>query len=1220
MGYFKDLKFGRQKSIDPKDAEKMLDLAKNGIFRTDGVFAPKFKNEDLANYYGKGYNKANTNNNNYNDFYPIVSLKPLSVDSEFKDAKGNTQKITTRFKPGFLPPPLLSKSMVDIPFVPNWEVADINTVGGIYDKYSWNPSNKWIGHLLKSHIESPFYIEYKKINHATDTEDKINEATRRRTVSEKYSARDYHLIFNDSSTDYFRHGLHIEGLTQIKSINKDVRGSWDGTEKNPSRLANFIESQHENNDPVIFGFEIVFDTINSPLLNGAVEEFIRQFSYINEIASKAIVLDDFKRQFVKIFKTRGNIDALIIPEYSPEDVLINAQRNGQAMASNAKSNLNTYANSVTPGTIYRTGKRAYMSYYLQKVDGLANLVEKNLGDTYKYLPDYRKDMIKLTFLEDLSLTMGTLAHLYKLLYWSKPNGKNLIPENLLRFNCDIIVSECRNFNRVRKAVKTGNLEIIKDNVSRYIYNLRECQFWFDKMSHEDSIDMGNVKTTDTYEVSFDYKYSALKLEKWVPDVEKFGKYVGYHNGAIWKIGNKGNNRNDLRDVNGTTIEGKFVTRDNSIPRFYTVNTNSLRQNGVNNEIVFDEYEAIKQVAEEQELDPVPSSSTTPTTIAAAPASAGDSVGEDEEDKSKKKQQRKAKRKEKLDQFKENSKNAATKLAKGAAKYVFTEINNQINTRAQMLESTINKARNLLGMGGLKTEPKRVYPRPYAPHSFGLFFDVRNELFNFLGDEVAGIIAGGMNTLLPGTQLNFPFKMPQVGATLNKLTKKYSLYDAEATLIGKMKSKGPKMPFFDSTKHSKKWVGQSINKIYNVNTEFKFPITTENVKYGGGKGVMALDYMKPKGNIYGDVSFNTDGKQKQSASMLTKYSNPSQASWSPGGYNWVYAETKNFSRIQFPSYAQKYPGPVKSGGLTGIYGDVLGNTGMKSKMATMLWVYSWPSVATFGAGGVVYKRIETRDYSKIGFGMGMSDHQKYPGPIQNSTANMNIYGDIDGNTSNLSKSATLLNKYSSPSTISWGAGGVVFKPVGTKDYSKIGFGMGKNDPQKYPNASLGKEKIYGDVAGNSNGIQPKQSSMLNLYSNPSTVTWGSNGPVFKPVGTKDYSKIGFGMGKNDPQKYPNPSLGTEKIYGDVGGNSNGIQQKESSMLNLYSKPSIVTWGANGPVFKHIGTTDFSKIGLGMGKNDPQKYPAPIESSVKTLESIVKSGTIWSYPNNQEKFGK
>ena len=45
-----------------------------------------------------------------------------------------------------------------------------------------------------------------------------------------------------------------------------------------------------------------------------------------------------------------------------------------------------------------------------------------------FLTNYREDVLKLTFTEDVSLSMGTLAHLYKLLYWSKPNGKNIVRE------------------------------------------------------------------------------------------------------------------------------------------------------------------------------------------------------------------------------------------------------------------------------------------------------------------------------------------------------------------------------------------------------------------------------------------------------------------------------------------------------------------------------------------------------------------------------------------------------------------------------------------------------------------------------------------------------------------------------------------------------------------------------------------------------------------------
>jgi len=887
MGYFKNLKFGRG-GLQIDDPEKFLELTKDGMFRTEGTFAPGYSADLLKDPMGfikSQSSKPNPNTNKPADWQPVVSLKPMIVQREKGEAiRGN---------PGFLPPEYLSKQIIN---------KDIGK--GKEGAYSWNDGNAWIGHLLNAHIESPFY----KAKAAKSTSSKIDESTTTKSEADSYSARDYYIRFNDQSTDYFRHGLHIEGLTKTPE-GKNARESYIGKPgMNPQN--NFSESQFENNDPVIFGFEIIFDTINSPLLNGSVEDFIAEFSYVNEIASRAIVIDDFKRQFTKIFKTRGNLDTSARPEYGDENVLINKQRQGQAMASSSKSNLNAYANAPSSDKdFYRQGKRAYMSYYLQKIDGLSKLVESNTAETKKFLVEYPKDVIKLTFMEDLSLTMGTLAHLYKLLYWSRPNGKNIIPENLLRFNCDIVISECRNFNRVRKAAKTGDIEILKDNVSRYIYSLRECQFFFDKMSHEDSIDMGNIKTTDTYEVSFNYKYSTVKLEKWVPDMNKFGRYVGYNGGAIWKIGNK--------NAKETIGEGKFVMSDTSVPRFYTVNTNTLRENGVMAPIVMESYSNVNAESEAQQ-DPVALQGSDPALLAKQGATmekkASAEVGEDEEaeEKATKKEIRKKKRKEALDQFKENSKNAAANLAKGAAKFVFNEINNQISTRAKMLEATINKAINLLGGGGLKYEPKRVYPRPYSPHSFGIFFDVRNDLFNFAGNELAGVISGAMNTILPGTQMNFPFKMPNVGATLDKLTKKFSLYDAESKMLAKMKSNAPKMPFFDSSKHSKKFAGQSTNKIYNTNTTFKFPVTTENLKFGGGIGVKSLDYMKPKGNIY------SDGNTKP-AKMLAKYSNPLNNKFPIG--------IKDYNKIGFPSPSQKYPSPLALG--TGKLSDLLANSKWKS---------------------------------------------------------------------------------------------------------------------------------------------------------------------------------------------------------------------------------------------------------------------------------------------------
>ena len=837
MGFFDNLRFGKDASIGSFDNSSipignLLAILKKGDFRTEGT-----------------YWAANAR--------PGLKIPFALVPLKVWNYKGKIY----RSKPGFLPPSYMSKQIVD------------KKLGkGKINEYHWNEDNAWIGHLLNSHLESDFYENFKSL----ETKQRLEESTTTKVDKEPYSARDFYLRFNDQNTDYFRHGLHIDGYTDLKS-GKNDRESWDGS-GDSFRLQSFKNTPYENNDPVTYGFEIVIDAISSPLLNGAVEDFISQFSYVSEIAARGIVIDDFKKQFAKIFKTKGTIKTR--ESYTPDDVLINSQREGKALASNTDSILSAYSTTDTGTNLYRPGKKAYMGYYLQKVTGLSKLVESNTSTEQKYLAEYKKDIITLSFLEDVSSTMGTLAHLYKLLYWSKPNGKGIVPENLLRFNCDIIVSECRNFSRVRKSAKSGDLEIIKDNVSRYIYSLKECQFYFSSMPHEDSIDMGSLKTygdgASAFDVTFDYKYSSSKFEKWIPDAEKFGQYVGYNNGAIWKIGNKG-----MRSTSNK--EGQWVIVDNSVPKFYTVGTNTLKNNGVTKAIILDSFSSKTgktPESEDEQADPKFSVSDPNT-------KPGDSVGGDEETKEAKKEDRKKKRKESLDQFKENAKKVAVGIAKGAAKFVFGEINNQINIRAKLLEDTINKSRNLLGTGGMKDGMKNVYPRPYTPHSFGIYFDVRNELFNFVGNEIAGIIGGAAKSILPGTQLNFPFKMPNAGAILNNIVKNNSRFAGQDTIFGKYVS----VPFGRPLDTSNS--GVSVNKLFNSNTTFK-NINMGDVKFGGGLGVKGLSYMKAKGNIY------SDGNTK-AATMLDRYSNPLNNKGPIG--------TKDFNKIQFPSAYQKFPQPI-----------------------------------------------------------------------------------------------------------------------------------------------------------------------------------------------------------------------------------------------------------------------------------------------------------------------
>jgi hypothetical protein len=367
-----------------------------------------------------------------------------------------------------------------------------------------------------------------------------------------YSMRDIPLIFGDSRMDYFKHGLQtIDNLTPIEN---PIGGN------STLRLDQFKTTPFENSDPIMYGFEIVVDSISSPLLNGSILDFINQYTSINEIAAKKQVYEDFKNQFIKFFRTNGT-------------VRINSE---QTTITRTETKISGAENSTN---LFWPGKKSYLGYYIKKVGGLSNLVETNKGDVYKYLSDWKKDFITIDFLEDVSMSVGTLAHLYKLLYFSRPQGKLMIPENLLRFNCEIIISECRNFNRTRKNLQSGNIEILKDNLSRYIYSLRECQFWFDKMPHPDEVSVGGEGPTvyENYTMQFDYKYSTVKLERFVP-AGGWGAYVGYNGGSIWKIGNAG-------------ARGATTSRDTSVPKFFTVGKSDIlpNENGVDKPYVLNVY-------------------------------------------------------------------------------------------------------------------------------------------------------------------------------------------------------------------------------------------------------------------------------------------------------------------------------------------------------------------------------------------------------------------------------------------------------------------------------------------------------------------------------------------------------------------------------------------------------------------------------------------------------
>jgi hypothetical protein len=451
---------------------------------------------------------------------------------------------------GFLPPLLLSPN-VQAPFI----AADLPTSDpallkfdttfeiptGKLNQYEWTD---WTGQKLA------------RVNNLVKTEDRFkthpDKLPGSKLINERYSMRDFPLIFGDTSEDYFRFGLQtIDNLTPIENPeNGDSR----------LRLDNFKGTPWEQQDPVYLGFDIIFDSVSSPLLNGSVLDFIANYSGVNEIASKTIVYDEFITQFKKFFRTNASKSTPRI--LNPDSVALT--KNKPHYTGWADSVQNT-SDIDGPSSKFEPGKPAYLSHYIKKIDGLEFLNEGNKGDTFKYFADYRKEFITITTTEDVTLSMGTLAHLYKLLYWSKPHGKHLIPDNLLRFNCEIVISEVRNMQRIRKNKQTQNIEVLKDNLSRWIFSLRECQFYFDKLTMDNAIDIGaEPKMFEGYTFNFDFKYSTTRLERFMPAGD-WGGYVGYDNGSIWKIGNK-------RGGTGSLVP--------AVPEFLTTGRNVFNENGV----------------------------------------------------------------------------------------------------------------------------------------------------------------------------------------------------------------------------------------------------------------------------------------------------------------------------------------------------------------------------------------------------------------------------------------------------------------------------------------------------------------------------------------------------------------------------------------------------------------------------------------------------------------
>lgn len=504
-------------------------------------------------------------------------------------------------------------------------------------------------------------------------------------------------------------------------------------------LANyFVQTFHDNEDPTILGFDVRIKTVNSPLFNNTILNFIRTYgaNYL-EIASREEMYKRFINQLLK---------------FIPSDI-----------------------DSDNP----KLAKR----YYLQSITGLDKLVE-SLGPDTKQFVDYGKDILTLEFLEDVSQNMGYLASLYKTLQWSRINGKLMIPPNLLKFDLEIKITEMRNYRRNVKDSSDEKIYSFNDKISTYYYTVYDCEFLFDKMPHGDAVYNNKIDTLENFKLNLTYKFATSRFVRYDgkvqvnPDGTAKIKYFVINNFR----------RNLLVPRTNEEIPTSTVFKLDEFPRLSTYQqklqkdaikptSNDLATSNIPDVPVDPEPSEIELLFEQEEnrsaagnYDPAVNQNTAPPPIA-----------EDTLSDPKQQQLSDAQlsslsntstiRKAIMDKAEQNSKddtylrskypfdltdnftnrvNSATvdtppqgqersffndpllqNLKTGLKNAVANQVNRVIVERARLLNDTIDEIRNKLPFAGRISEPTNVYTSTNAFRN-----DIINSLRNFVGGSIA----------------------------------------------------------------------------------------------------------------------------------------------------------------------------------------------------------------------------------------------------------------------------------------------------------------------------------------------------------------------------------------------------------------------------------------------------------------------------------------------------
>jgi hypothetical protein len=333
-------------------------------------------------------------------------------------------------------------------------------------------------------------------------------------------------------TDTDRYGFLYNTSKSLK--NKGIADTPNNAgEGDVNKLYDFIDSME---DPTILGFSLKISD-DSVLMNSKATETYNKTVTTRKSSENVNAGEAFNKTKNLVFALGGVSKT---NEYSPmpgetvtETVsstrpVIGDLDNYLSVYSTpkAKEFLNNFRTDIkkifeTPSTLDAKDllSKNLKNHYVKSISGLEKL--DNMFVVYDAATPQALD---LTLHEDVRLFTTNLKYMYNNFVYNYNLGVRVVPENLLKFDLYIKISEKRTFT-----LDVDDQNMINNHTPTIIYRLSGCEFIFDKPILNGTVDMmtNNSESTDSY--------NELKISIRYKKVNRIFKKPYSYGNEDWKI-------------------------------------------------------------------------------------------------------------------------------------------------------------------------------------------------------------------------------------------------------------------------------------------------------------------------------------------------------------------------------------------------------------------------------------------------------------------------------------------------------------------------------------------------------------------------------------------------------------------------------------------------------------------------------------------------------------